>query len=219
MHNDHCIFIHKPLFDPTLEVNVDFLKLKDWRATKASMAVACPQGKAESHMVQKSGAVELEFQKSHVQKCLLQACIDSDPTCKEVVFSSNPSHVWASKKFGKKNALKLVPCGIVSLLKGTPVADKHYIKAFGKMWLISQMKALQNFDKDEGVLSPFWWVKCAGDGEDHNMTFGEMSVDGCKIPILQNIGPIQSNECLPIENPKDIAKKKKKKVQEAQPSH
>ena len=183
------------------------------------MAVACPQGKAESHMVQKSGAVELEFQKSHVQKCLLQACIDSDPTCKEVVFSSNPSHVWASKKFGKKNALKLVPCGIVSLLKGTPVADKHYIKAFGKMWLISQMKALQNFDKDEGVLSPFWWVKCGGDGEDHNMTFGEMSVDGCKIPILQNSGPIQPNECLLIENPKDIAKKKKKKVQEAQPSH
>ena len=219
MHNDHCIFIHKPLFDPTLEVKVDFLKLKDWRATKASMAVACPEGKAESHTVQKSGAVELEFQKSHVQKCLLQACIDSDPTCKEVVFSSNPSHVWASKKFGKKNALKLVPCGIVSLLKGTPVADKHYIKAFGKMWLISQMKALQNFDKDEGVLSPFWWVKSAGDGEDHNMTFGEMSVDGCRIPILQNIGPIQPNECLLIENPKDIAKKKKKKVQEAQPSH
>lgn len=206
----HCLFIHQPLFQAPLEVKVDFLNLKDWRPTKAPMSLACPLPKAEAHMVQKHGAVELELQKSHVQKCLLQACQDNDPTCNDVVFSCSPQHVWASKKISKKGGLKLYPCGIVSLLKGTPASEKHYIKAFGKMWLISAMKALVNFEKDEGVLSPFWWVKCAGDHEDHNMAFGEVTIEGCKIPVLQNIGPIQAHECLLIENPKDIAKKKRK---------
>ena len=167
VNEDHCLFIHQPLFEAALEVQVDFLKLKEWRATKAPMPVACPLAKAKAHMVHKNGAVDLELQKSHVQRCLLQACKDNGPTGKDVVFSCNPNHVWASKKCRKKGGLKVFPSGSVSLLKGTPAADKHYIKAFGKLWLVTPMKALLNFEKDEGVLSSFWWVKYAGEHGEH----------------------------------------------------
>ena len=213
VNEDHCLFIHTPLFDARVEEKVPFLQLKEWRPTKTSMSVACPAAKAESHMVHQNQAVQLELQRSHVQKCLLQACMDNDPTHKDLVFSSSPSNVWSLKKFTRKSSLKLFPCGTVSLLKGTPVADKHYVKAFGKMWLIGPMKNLQHFEKDEGVLSPFWWVKLAGDGEDHNMAFGEVSLDECKIPVLQNIGAIQPHECLLLENPKLVGKKKRKQEQ------
>ena len=43
-----------------------------------------------------------------------------------------------------------------------------------------------------------------------NMVLGEVPVEGCKTTVLQNTGTIQAHECLLMENPKDIARKKKK---------
>ena len=76
--------------------------------------------------------------------------------------------------------------------------EKVYIKAFGKMWLVSPMKALHNFTPEPNET-----------GEQQvTMVFNEVTVDGCKIPVLQNSAPLSPHECLVLENVKANKKKK-----------
>ena len=46
-----------------------------------------------------------------------------------------------------------------------------------KLWMISA---------DGGVLAPFSWVEVAAETEEGNMQYSEVTIDGCKIPVLQN---------------------------------
>eukprot|EP00438_Fugacium_kawagutii_P022896 Skav224158 [mRNA] locus=scaffold2007:112782:115211:+ [translate_table: standard] len=207
---DHMLFERKPLFTTAETVQVPFAKLKEWKLCKAPVPAMCDHLVAEAHMCHKSDMVALELQKSHVQNTLLQACMDNVVSSADVAFTSHPAQVWSLKKFAK-GKLKLYPCGIVSALKGVVVPEKIYIKAFGKMWLVSPMKALRNFTPEPneiGLLAPFWWVKYATAEQQVSMVFSEVTLEGCKIPVLQNNAPLNPHGCLVLENVKASKKKK-----------
>ena len=208
-----CIMVHQPLFHPKEEVHVPFDQLKLWKLTKMHPPEKCEGAKQDQHVPQHNPLVQADMQRSHVQKALLQACMDHAVTADQVAFTNHPNHVWSLQKM-KKGALKFVPCGTVSKLKGEPVKDKIYIKAFGHDWQVQPYKAWSDFSKDGGVLSPFWWVKAAGQGEDGNMSASEIVVDACKIPILTNSSPVAAHDKLLTDNgKKEIQPKKKAKTE------
>ncbi|CAL1159306.1 unnamed protein product, partial [Cladocopium goreaui] len=146
-------FSHQPVFGPAESIEVEFEKLKEWKVCKSAPPEKCHHLKALAHMAVANGSaiVALELRKAHVQKTLLQVCVDQMVGPEDVAFSNRPNLVWSVKKV-KKGALKLFPAGTVTKVKDTPVGGKHYIKAFGHHWLVQPFKALTDFKKGEGVL-------------------------------------------------------------------
>ncbi|CAL1133710.1 unnamed protein product [Cladocopium goreaui] len=204
-------FSHQPVFGPAESIEVEFEKLKEWKVCKSAPPEKCHHLKALAHMAVANGSaiVALELQKAHVQKTLLQVCVDQMVGPEDVAFSNHPNLVWSVKKV-KKGALKLFPAGTVTKVKDTPVGGKHYIKAFGHHWLVQPFKALTDFKKGEGVLAPFWWVKSADN--EGNMQLAEATVDGCKIPYLVNCTPLGPEEMLVLEKPENASSAKKQKL-------
>ena len=204
-------FSHQPVFGPAESIEVEFEKLKEWKVCKSAPPEKCHHLKALAHMAVANGSaiVALELQKAHVQKTLLQVCVDQIVGPEDVAFSNHPNLVWSVKKV-KKGALKLFPAGTVTKVKDTPVGGKHYIKAFGHHWLVQPFKALTDFKKGEGVLAPFWWVKSADN--EGNMQLAEATVDGCKIPYLVNCTPLGPEEMLVLEKPENASSAKKQKL-------
>ena len=201
--------VHQPLFGDCQELQVAFADGKSWSCTRAHMPEKCPDTTVDKHIESKSALVEMELQKAHVQKVLLEACKECTLSSAQLAFSLHPHNVWTTKKVGKKGGVKLFPCGSVSKLKGVPAQDKVYIKAFDCQWLITPFKALTDFSKEEGVLAAYWWVKGATEEEAANMVKSEVTIDGCKIPILVNQAGIGSQEKLLVESAKSVKKQKK----------
>ena len=207
----HFVFQHQPLFGDTEQLLVEFANGKSWSVTRAHMPVRCPDPTVDKKLQGQCEVVEMELRRAHVQKVLLECCKESALSSAQLAFSVHPNHVWTTKKVGKKGALKFFPCGTVSKLKGVPAQEKIYIRAYETQWLISPFKALTDFSKEEmdGVLAPYWWVKAATEEETPNMQKSEVTVDGCRIPVLMNAGAIGLHEKLLFENVKSSKKVKK----------
>ena len=87
------LFVHKPFFGPAEQVQVPFLKLKEWKLCKAPVPAMCDPVVAEAHMCHNSNMVLMEMQKAHVQKTLLEACTDNPVNSAEVAFTSHPAQL------------------------------------------------------------------------------------------------------------------------------
>ncbi|CAK8986619.1 unnamed protein product [Durusdinium trenchii] len=190
-------FSHQPIFGPVENIEVEFDNLKEWKKSKASLAEKCEPTAAFVHFVDQSGIATLELQRAHVQKTLLQLCLDNPVLTDDILFTKNPCAVYTQKAI-KKKALKLYPAGTVSMVKDEK-PEKYYIQAYDKLWLIVPFKPLTDFKGGGGgVLYPFWSVKSADDGL---LTLSEVSVVGCKTPFMVNAGPLSNVTLLSLSAP------------------
>ena len=200
---------HKPLFGETVRLEVEFVKAKAWAVTKAHVPQKCLPDLVDKCIQGRNAFIKVEQQRAYVQKVLLDACAECSLTSGALAFSVHPSNVWTEKKVSKKGGLKLFPCGTVSKLKGAPVQDKVYIKAFDSQWLVTPFKALSDFSKEDGLLAPYWWVKVGNEEDECNMVHAEVTLEQCKIPVLINAGSVAAHEKLVVQGSTSVKKAKK----------
>ena len=234
---------YKPAFGEAQIVQVGFDDFKKWKVSRGEMTVVCDAAQVSKLLAQHATVVNEEKMKIEVAQALFQFCtehatwlqisrfacnhsrkldfcavLEAPVACKEVTandvaFALHPAAVFTLKKVTKKNALKLLPYGIVSKSKKKP-EHKTYIEYSGLFWNIAPFKACSNFAQAEGVLSPFWWCKGTTEPELANMEWGHLKKDGMKIPCLQNCKPLAKEEQLMFLDTKAIevaeANKKRK---------
>lgn len=215
---DHCLLVHKPIFDPPEEVQVAFPDLKVWRMHKGPSTVLCPAATVQKHLLLESHPCVIEeLNRAKVQQALLEACAAHQVAAEDVGFTKHPNNVYTLKAVKKAKALKLLPWGVVQKCKGAvDKKGKTIIKGFGMEWTVTAWKSLGDFD-GEGTLSPFAWVKRVEDPSSCNMVVAEVALkDGVKIPCLTNPEPLVANVVLQVLSDKAAEKIAKEKSEEAQ---
>ncbi|CAK9060487.1 Uncharacterized protein SCF082_LOCUS31857 [Durusdinium trenchii] len=210
--DSHAVMTYKPAFGEAQIVQVGF-DFKKWKVSRGEMTVVCDAAQVSKLLAQHATVVNEEKMKIEVAQALFQFCTEHEVTANDVAFALHPAAVFTLKKVTKKNALKLLPYGIVSKSKKKP-EHKTYIEYSGLFWNIAPFKACSNFAQAEGVLSPFWWCKGTTEPELANMEWGHLKKDGMKIPCLQNCKPLAKEEQLMFLDTKAIevaeANKKRK---------
>ena len=156
---------------------MDLQDLKSWRYSKAQAHALVESTKVKDQLFQHSSVVQDELERAAVSHALLSACMANSYDHElELAFAQHPSGVWTLKSF-KPKALKLIPCGNVSKLKGEIPTNKIVLKAGSSKFVVTP------FPK---VLAQFWLVKTTSDAEEATVQRGELTVENVKIPYFYN---------------------------------
>eukprot|EP00438_Fugacium_kawagutii_P021548 Skav234157 [mRNA] locus=scaffold6570:159815:162022:+ [translate_table: standard] len=189
-----CLFKHYPLFDPALEVAVEFCDLKSWKVTKAKQPQLCPDEVAVKLLAQPSSLVYKDYLKATVQHLLWEAYIAASVT-KGLQFSLSPTGVYTKQKFNK-GTLCLYPLGTIAAV--TNDKPKGLIVTYQThKFTISNYKAPSSFEADaKGTLVPFNWVGEGDDPDVCNMCQKTVAFKGLTIPVLYNSHPVAAKVLL-----------------------
>ena len=175
--DDKIVMVHKPLFESAEEVLVDLQDLKSWRQSKAQAHALVEGTKLKDQLFQHSSVVQDELERAAVSHALLSACMANSYDHElELAFAQHPTGVWTLKSF-KAKALKLLPCGNVSKLKGDIPTNKIVLKAGSSKFVVTPYPK---------VFAQFWSVKTTSDSEEATVQRGELTVENVKIPYFFN---------------------------------
>ena len=187
INEDHCLFLHQPLFGEKEEIQVAFSEVKAWKKTKRDPPQLAPPQLVQAKMAMKGGALLVDYNKSHVQSLLMEAYFDNPP-CQQLQFSLTPSGVYTSGKV-KKSELQLYPVGMLHLVKAEDLSkSKHIHMDFGGLhFAIVPYRCLSSFKDDEkGVFIPWNWVQVTEEDAEANMIIKMTDFKGIQVPVLTN---------------------------------
>lgn len=197
---DHMVFTHTPVLDVPEEVQVEFSKLKTWKATKRQPPKLCPSGVASLKIAHTTDVFKAELKKTQLQLILLEAFQSSiSEVHGSLLFASMPGPgLFCSQKL-KKGQLVLYPMGTVQSLKGKDSSKvKNVILEFQQeKFAVQSFKSLTEFTLEaEGMLVPYHYVQSIPEEEEPNMEVKMMTVKGVKLPVLTNTVAVPQNTLL-----------------------